>query len=110
MDLLLDDVISKTEHDEKRTSLLDCRDKIIDEIERHNAGDDNFTDRVVSLLELASGAYDAFMGSDNDKKRRILNLVFLTLNGRKLEYTLRPPFDSFVKCSNILMGGAGCRT
>ena len=35
----------------------------------------------------------------NEKKRRLINLVLSTvkLNGRKLEYTLRPPFDMFVK-------------
>ena len=34
-----------------------------------------------------------------NKKRRLINLVLSTvkLNGRKLEYTLRPPFDMFVK-------------
>ena len=34
-----------------------------------------------------------------DKKRQLINLVLSTkkLNGQKLEFTLCPPFDQFVK-------------
>ena len=34
-----------------------------------------------------------------EEKRKLINLVFdnLELNGQKLTYTLRPPFDAFVK-------------
>ena len=51
------------------------------------------------MLQLASKAGDTFKGSNAEEKRKLINLVFsnLELNGQKLVYTLRSPFDAFVK-------------
>lgn len=53
----------------------------------------------LNLIGLASGALETFKGSTIEGKRKLINLVFanLKLKGHKLEYTLRPPFDMFVK-------------
>ena len=36
-----------------------------------------------------------------EEKRKLIDFVFqnLELKGQKLEFTLRPPFDQFVKCT-----------
>ena len=54
-----------------------------------------------------TGAGKTFKGSTLEEKRKLINLVFqnLELKGHRLEFTLRPPFDQFVKMEN----GAGCR-
>ena len=51
------------------------------------------------MLNLAANAHKTFNLSEMNKKRQLINLVLSTkkLNGQKLEFTLRSPFDAFVK-------------
>ncbi len=102
-DLFLDGDINKEAYEEKREDLVKKRENIMEELTKHNNADDNFSDHLISLVELASGAYETFIGSNIEKKRRIVNFVFsnLELKGGKLVYTLRPPFDMFIKCDKI---------
>ncbi len=102
-DLFLDGDITKAEHEEKREQLIQKREDIAREIASHDNADDKFSQQLISLVELASGALETFKGSTTTEKRKLLNFVFanLELNGCKLDYTLRPPFDMFIKCSEI---------
>jgi site-specific DNA recombinase len=102
-DLFLDGDITKGDHEEKRKELTQKRADIAIEIENHETADDKFSQQLISLVELASGALETFKGSTTTEKRKLLNFVFanLELNGCKLDYTLRPPFDMFIKCSEI---------
>ena len=98
-DLFLDGEFDEKEYKEKRKSLEQKRDDIVKEIESNNRADNNFSECLISTLKLASRASETFKGSNLEEKRKLLNLVFsnLELNGQKLVYTLRPPFDAFVK-------------
>ncbi|WP_341749686.1 hypothetical protein [Candidatus Tisiphia endosymbiont of Sialis lutaria] len=102
-DLFLDGDITKGEHEEKRKELTQKRTDIAIEIENHEVADDKFSQQLISLVELASGVLETFKGSTATEKRKLLNFVFanLELNGCKLDYTLRPPFDMFIKCREI---------
>ncbi|MFY9589556.1 recombinase RecB [Rickettsia endosymbiont of Halotydeus destructor] len=79
------------------------REDNIKEIEAHNKADDSFAKMLISLVGLASNAYQTFIGSTIAEKRGLINLVFanLTLKPEKLEFMLRPPFDSFIKTREI---------
>ncbi|WP_375358819.1 hypothetical protein [Candidatus Tisiphia endosymbiont of Neophilaenus lineatus] len=102
-DLFLDGDISKEYHEEKRQRLIQKREDIVREIENHNYADDKFLECLVNLVELASGALETFKGSTTEGKRKLMNLVFanLELKDGKLDFMLRPPFDAFVKCTEI---------
>ena len=102
-DLFLDGDISKEDHEGKRQQLIQKREDIVREIESHNNADDKFSECLVNLVELASGAAEAFKGSTVEGKRKLINLVFVNLEikGGKLDFMLRPPFDAFVKCTKI---------
>ncbi len=69
----------------------------------HNNADDKFSECLINLVELASGAAEAFKGSTVEGKRKLINFVFanLGLKDGKLDFKLRPPFDMFVKCTKI---------
>nr|WP_253307852.1 recombinase family protein [Rickettsia endosymbiont of Ceutorhynchus assimilis] len=101
MDLYLDGELDKTTHEEKHLQLIQKKEEIIREIEAHHKADNSFTKTLISLIELASNAFDTFTGSTVDGKRNLVNLVFanLELNSEKLDYNLRPPFNSFVNLS-----------
>ncbi|ABV79430.1 Cassette chromosome recombinase B [Rickettsia bellii OSU 85-389] len=98
MDYFLDGELSKEDHEAKRAELIQKREKTIKEIEAHNKADDSFAKMLISLVELASDAYGAFKSSTIAEKRRLVNLVFanLFLNGEKLDFKLRLPFDTFI--------------
>lgn len=94
-DLFLDGDISKEVHAEKRQELMQKREDIMQEIEQHNNADDKFSDQLISLIELASNAAEIFKGSNTEGKRKLINFVFSNLE------LMRPPFDMFVKCTEI---------
>lgn len=51
------------------------------------------------LMTLVSETYKTFQGSEMPQKRKMIKFVFqnLELNGKKLETSLRFPFDIFEK-------------
>lgn len=99
MDFFLEDKISEEEHERKRDDLTSKRTRILMELEEHNNADDNFTENMINVLQIAANAHKTFKVSINEKKKKLIKLVLsrLSLNGQKLEYTLRPPFDEFAK-------------
>ncbi|WP_250311785.1 recombinase RecB [Rickettsia endosymbiont of Oedothorax gibbosus] len=102
-DLFLDGDLTKAEHEEKREQLIQKREDVVNEIASHDNADDKFSECLINLVELASGAAEAFKGSSAEGKRKLINLVFVNLEikGGKLDFKLRPPFDMFVKCTKI---------
>jgi len=102
-DLFIEGDIDKETHEEKRQQLIQKRQDIAREIENHDKADDKFSECLTSIVELASKASDTFIGSNIEGKRKLVNLVFsnLELNDHNLVYTLRSPFDRFVKTTNI---------
>ena len=100
-DLYLDGDFDKKSFEEKREELMQNRNDLTLEIQKHDRADDNFTKPLSRLVELAFRALDVFKGSNIEEKRKLLSFVFsnLKLRGRKLEFKLHPPFDDFVKLS-----------
>ena len=60
------------------------------------------------LLDLVSRVNSLYESSRNDRKRKILKLVFSNffLNGSNLSYDIRKPFDVFVKRANCILNWA----
>ena len=81
--------------------LKDRQYEILQLLRNYEEADDKFTDTTATLINLASEAYETFKGSEMPQKRKMLNFVFqnLKLNGQKLEFTLRCPFDIFKKAT-----------
>ena len=102
-DLFLDGDLPKETYEEKRKELAQKREDILKEIESHDTADNDFSKCLISLVEVASGALETFKGSNIEEKRKLINFVFsnLELKGQNLVYTLRPPFDMFIKCTTI---------
>ncbi len=77
------------------------------DIESHEEADTNFKQTLVTAFKLANKASQLFASSKTHEKRELVNFLFsnLALRGRKLEYTLRKPFDAMVnlrRCSSWL--------
>ena len=101
VDLRLNNELSKEEFQAKKQQLKDRQYEILQLLRNYEEADDKFIDTTATLINLASEAYETFKGSEMPQKRKMLNFVFqnLKLNGQKLEFTLRFPFDIFKKAT-----------
>ncbi len=97
LELLMDKSITKDAYDRKETQLLNRRVEINEQLERHHTGNEQFKIALSSLLGLTSNIAELFDRSKTDEKRQLIGYMFsnLELEGSKLRYTLRKPFDLF---------------
>jgi hypothetical protein len=67
-------------------------------IEQHQKGEGDYHTTLETLISVASGAAELFERSKTEQKRELLAFVFsnLRLRGKKLEFSLRSPFDLMV--------------
>lgn len=68
------------------------------ELSIHNQADEKFSITLTSLISLASKSHELFKSSDIEEKRRIIAMLFpnLSMNGEKLVFIMRKPFDLMV--------------
>ena len=83
--------------------------EIREEMARYDQADENYYITANTVLSLAQKAYEIFQSSEVAEKRQLLNFLLQNpeLNGRKLVFKLKTPFDTVLqanKCSNLLRG------
>jgi len=90
--------ITQDEYDKKARELKQQQAEIAVRIEEHQKGEGDFRTTLESLISLASRAAELFERSKTEQKRQLLAFVFLNLRlkGKKLEFSLRSPFDLMV--------------
>lgn len=89
--------ITKDIYNNKLSQLVGRQQEINLLLEQHHKGNEQFKIALSSLISLASHAYDIFASSSIDEKRTLLGYVFsnLELEGEKLQFSLRTPFNLF---------------
>jgi hypothetical protein len=87
--------ITQDEYDKKARELKERQTEIALRIEQHQKGEGDFRTTLESLISLALRAAELFERSKPEQKRQLLAFVFsnLRLRGKKLEFSLRSPFD-----------------
>lgn len=102
LDVRLEGSITKDEYDKKANELRAEQYNIKTKLEKHVDADEEFVITLEYILDVASRSHELFESSGNEQKRRILNLVFsnFSLNGSKLEYEVKRPFNMLVKKSS----------
>jgi hypothetical protein len=90
--------ITQDEYDKKARELKKRQTEIAVRIEQHQKGEGDFRTTLEGLISLASRAAELFERSKPEQKRQLLVFVFsnLRLRGKKLEVSLRSPFDLMV--------------
>lgn len=98
-DLLLDASITKDVYNKKHQEITQRQYEINRELESHHEGNEQFKIALSMLVTLASRAWDIFKSSTTDEKRQLIGYLFsnLEMKGTTLCYTLKKPFDLFVK-------------
>ena len=69
---------------------------------QYDKADEKFYITANVVLNMVRFALDIFKSSETSEQRQMLNFLFqnFQLNGKKLDYTLREPFDSVSKYAN----------
>ena len=90
--------ITQDVYDKKARELKEEQAEIATRIEQHQQGEGEYRTTLESLISLASRAAELFERSKTDQKRQLIAFVFsnLQLRGKKLEFSLRSPFDLMV--------------
>jgi len=98
LDLRLDESITANEYDGKARQLKERQTEIALRIEQHRKGEGDYRTTLEALISVASRAAELFERSKTEQKRELLAFVFsnLRLRGKKLEFSLRSPFDLMV--------------
>ena len=90
--------ITQDDYDKKARELKEQQAEIATRIEQHQQGNAEYRTTLESLISLASRAAELFERSKTEQKRQLIAFVFsnLQLRGKKLEFSLRSPFDLMV--------------
>ena len=90
--------ITQDDYDKKARELKDQQAEIAARIEQHQQGNAEYRTTLESLISLASRAVELVERSKTEQKRQLLAFVFSNLapRGKKLEFSLRSPFDLMV--------------
>ena len=99
--------ITKNEYDRKLAELKGRQYEISLDLEGYTKADEDFSVAASQVFSLAQRAREIFECSEIEEKRQLLNFLLQNceLNGKKLELTLRKPFDALVKyadCPTVL--------
>ncbi len=97
VDLLAEGVLPPDDYRAKREQYKSRQVELVNLIHAYDDADNVFGSTMEKLMKVAMGAHKAFMSSNLEEKRELLNFVFsnLTLKGETLCYSYNFPFDRF---------------
>ena len=103
-ELYLDDGFTKEEYNETMADLQVERQNMETRLQKLSKADDSFNQNVSTIFEIASRSHELFRSSDIEEKRRIIAMLFpnLSMNGDKLVFIMRKPFDMFLNKTDRL--------
>ena len=108
-DLLLDQSITKDDYDKKLEQLKDRQYKLSVELDEYTKADHEYHLHVSTIINLSRHMQEIFESSELLEKRAILGFLLQnpTIKGKKLEFTLRKPFDTVLELANrpVLLRG-----
>lgn len=72
-------------------------------LEKYKTIDNDMKQNVVNVISMAANISDIFDKATPDKKNQLLRLLITDckLNGKRLEYRLKAPFDKLITCTDL---------
>ena len=103
LEAFLDESITKAVYDKKHQELHDKLQLLGIELEEHIQADYDYQTTVAMVVSLASRAKEIFESSEIYEKRAFISYLIQnpTVEGRKLTFDLRIPFDSVLKLASL---------
>ena len=96
-------------YDKKLKEYKERQSAILTEMHIHSDADEEFYLTANMVLKLAQRALQIFKSSEVDEKRQFLNFLLQNcqLEGKKLSFSMRYPFDRILATSNQPIGLRG---
>ena len=91
--------ITKDDYDRKLKEMKEKQHDINLQLEEHTRADENYHITAATVLNLARNALRIFESSEVHEKNALLNYLLqnAVLDGKKLTFELKKPFDSLLK-------------
>ena len=102
LDYLLVHKLTDDVYDRKKDS-IDKEIKLLEESkEKYKTFNNDTRDKIVNIFSLAGNISYVFQHASPTRKNELLKMLLqdCQLNGKRLEYTLRKPFDKLISCNN----------
>ncbi len=101
-DLFIDQSITKDIYDTKLKELKEKQHDIDLQLQDHTQADENYYITASTILNLAKNALKLFESSEVPEKRALLNYLLQNsvVDGKKLMFDLRKPFDTILNVAN----------
>lgn len=98
----LDGRITDDMYDKKLKAWKERQEVVLAEMQNHSDADEDFYLTANTVLNLAQRAIEIFKSSEVDEKRQLLNYLLQNcqMDGKKLEFSLRNPFNRILEISN----------
>ena len=102
LDALLDQSITKDQHDKKLYELKDLQYRLNTEMEEHIKADHEYHINVATVLNLSRRARIIFESSEPAEKRAFLNMLLQNpvVEEKEMQFTLKKPFDSVLSLAH----------
>ncbi len=106
LDLVADGLLSKQDYEKKVVAIKDRQQEINYKLEAYTKADETFYLTAGRVLSLAKRAKDIFDSSEPDEKRAFLNYLLQNprVDGKKLIFSLRSPFNHILEFSDCSTG------
>ena len=101
LSMRLDESITKDQYDKKASELKQHQHELDLKQQQYTQADEDFSITVSYLLNISAQAHNLFEKAEPDERRQVLSFVFsnLELDGKKLQYQLKKPFDAVLTAS-----------
>lgn len=95
----LDGRITTEAYDAMVTDYKKEQEDLLQQYKEHSTGDKNFYITASKILDLSQRAWELFQNSEPQEKTQLVGFLLqnLTLQGRKLLFEVKTPFDSIVE-------------
>ena len=109
LEMRLDKSITHDDYDKKLQELKDKQYRLNVELDEYTKADHQYHIHVSTVLNLSRRIGDLFESSELIEKRAILGFLLQnpTVSGKKLEFTLRKPFDTVLELATCPTGLPG---
>ncbi len=103
----LDGRITSEEYDNNVKEYKEKQNDLLCQIKQYDKASEKYYLTANKVLSLAQRAYKIFESSEAEEKRQLLNFLLQNceLNGKKLEFKLKTPFDRMLLVNSHTFGG-----
>ena len=93
-------------YDKKFREFKDRQAELLTDMRIHSDADEEFYITANTIFNLAKRALEIFKSSDVPEKRQFLNFLLQnpSLDGKKLVFSLRKPFDTILSTADLTIG------